>query len=85
MPYTAFYAKKSFIDDNEDLIKRFNNAINRGLDYVRNNNEKNIANAILSILFTTCSGVAVSLATLSPNSMKIYTIANIMPAGINAS
>ena len=47
MPYTAFYAKKSFIDDNEDLIKRFNNAINRGLDYVRNNNEKNIANAII--------------------------------------
>ena len=47
MPYTAFYAKKSFIDDNQDLIKRFNNAINRGLDYVRNNNEKNIANAII--------------------------------------
>lgn len=47
MPYTAFYARKSYIDNNKDLIKRFNNAINRGLEYVRKNNEESIANAII--------------------------------------
>ena len=47
MPYTAFYAKKSYIDNNNDLINRFNKAINKGLDYVRSNDEENIANVIL--------------------------------------
>lgn len=47
MPYTAFYAKRSYLDNNKDLINRFNKAINKGLDYVRSNDEENIANVIL--------------------------------------
>ena len=47
MPYTAFYARKSYINNNEDLIKRFNTAINKGLEYVRNHNNEEIANAII--------------------------------------
>ena len=47
MPYTAFYARKSYIDNNEDLIKRFNNAINRGLEYVREHSNEDIANSII--------------------------------------
>ena len=47
MPYTAFYARKSYINNNKDLINRFNNAINKGLDYVRSNDEEDIANAII--------------------------------------
>lgn len=47
MPYTAFYARKSYIKNNEDLIKRFNNAINKGLKYVKEHSNEDIANAII--------------------------------------
>ena len=31
MPYTAFYARKSYIENNEDTIRKFNIAISFGL------------------------------------------------------
>ena len=46
VPYTAFFARKSYLDNNKDLIKRFRKAINKGLDYVKNHNEEEIANVI---------------------------------------
>jgi len=48
VPYTCFYARKSFIENNEDLLIGFNNAIARGLKFVEENNAEEIANAILS-------------------------------------
>lgn len=47
MPYTAFNARKSYIENNGDIIKKFNNAINKGLEYVKNNNSEEIAKTIL--------------------------------------
>lgn len=47
MPYTAFYAKKSFIKDHEESIKSFNRAINKALNYTRNTDNKTIANDIV--------------------------------------
>lgn len=46
MPYTAFYSRKSYIENNYDQIKRFNKAINRGINYVSKHNSIDIANAI---------------------------------------
>ena len=46
VPYTAFFARKSYINNNRDVIKKFRNAINKGLDFVKNNNEENIAKVI---------------------------------------
>lgn len=46
MPYTAFYTKKSYLDNNKDTIEKFNKAINKGLEYVKNNSEKDIAESI---------------------------------------
>ncbi len=46
MPYTAFYSRKSYIDNNKDTVRRFNNAINRGIKYVNDHNAKEIANVI---------------------------------------
>ena len=46
VPYTAFFARKSYINDNKDLINRFKKAINKGLEFVKNNNEEEIANII---------------------------------------
>ena len=47
MPYTAFYARKSYIENNEDTIRKFNIAINKGLEYVRNNSDNEVALAII--------------------------------------
>ena len=46
VPYTTFYAKESYINENKDLIKRFNKAINKGIDFVMNNSEEDIAKSI---------------------------------------
>lgn len=47
MPYTAFYARKSFIDNNKDTILAFNRAINKGLEYVNNHSNEELAEVIL--------------------------------------
>ncbi len=46
-PYTAFYARKSFISDNNETIKNFTNAINMGLQYVKDHSSEEIAKIIL--------------------------------------
>ena len=46
MPYVGYNARKSFIEENEDLLQRFTNAIQRGLDFVNNNESREIAEAI---------------------------------------
>lgn len=48
MPYTTFYARKSFIEKNEETIIRFTKAINKGLKYVKDNDSDKIAKAILN-------------------------------------
>ncbi len=47
MPYTAFYARKSYLENNQDLLERFNNALNKGLEYTKNHKAKDIAKVIL--------------------------------------
>lgn len=47
VPYTAFYARKSFIENNKDVITNFTNAINKGLEYVKNHSAEEIAEMIL--------------------------------------
>ena len=45
--YTAFYAKEEFINNNKETIKKFNNALNKGLEFVKNNDSSTIAKIIL--------------------------------------
>ena len=45
-PFTAYNAKKSYIENNKDIIKSFNKAINKGLEFVRNNDANTIAKSI---------------------------------------
>lgn len=45
-PFTAYNAKKSFIENNTEIIKGFNNAINKGLEFVKNNDSNTIAKSI---------------------------------------
>ena len=46
IPYTSYSAKKSFIKENKEVIKKFNDAIQKGLDFVHNNDSETIAKII---------------------------------------
>ena len=47
MPYTAYYTKKSYLNGHEETLKKFNKAINKGLEFVLNNDETKTAEIIL--------------------------------------
>lgn len=49
VPYTAFNAKNSFIKNNSEDIKNFREAINKGLEFTKNNNSNIIAKTILKL------------------------------------
>ena len=46
VPYTAYFAKKSYIEKNSDVINKFTNAIYKGEQYVKNHTSKEIAELI---------------------------------------
>ena len=46
VPYTSFSAKKSFLESNPETVQSFTNALQRGMDYVKNHSPEEIANAI---------------------------------------
>ena len=47
VPYTAYNARKSYIENNPEVIEGFTKAINKALEYVANNDEETIANHII--------------------------------------
>lgn len=46
VPYTAFSAKKSYIEKNKDVIQAFTNALQKGMDYVQSHTPEEIAGVI---------------------------------------
>jgi NitT/TauT family transport system substrate-binding protein len=46
IPYTAYFAKKSYIEENSDIIQKFTNAIYKGQQYVKNHTSREIAESI---------------------------------------
>ncbi len=48
IPYTAYFAKKSYIQNNEKTIQDFTNAIYKGEKWVKEHTAEEIANVILS-------------------------------------
>lgn len=46
VPYTAYSAKQSFIDEHPDTIQSFVNALQKGMDYVQNHSPEEIAKII---------------------------------------
>lgn len=43
VPYTAFSAKQSYIEENEETIQGFTNALQKGMDYVQSHTPEEIA------------------------------------------
>lgn len=48
IPYTAYFAKKSYIEKNEETIQGFTNAVYKGQQWVKDHTSKEIAEAIQS-------------------------------------
>lgn len=48
VPYTAYNARTSYIENNKDIIEKFDRAIKKGLDFVNNNSSDKIAKIIMN-------------------------------------
>lgn len=46
VPYTVYSAKKSYIEKHPDIIQKFTNAVQKGLDYVNSHTPEEIAKTI---------------------------------------
>lgn len=46
IPYTAYFAKKSYIEENKDVIQGFTNAIYKGQQWIKQHSAKEIAEVI---------------------------------------
>lgn len=48
IPFTAYFAKKSYIQKNPDIIQKFVNAIYKGQNWVQNHSSEEVANAVIT-------------------------------------
>ncbi len=48
VPYTSYSARKSYIEENKEVIAKFTRAIQKGLDYVQEHSDEEVAEAIMS-------------------------------------
>ena len=48
VPYTSYSARISFIEENKELIGNFTKAIQKGIDYVHNHTDEEVAKAIVN-------------------------------------
>lgn len=46
MPYTAFSAKKSYLENNPDIIEAFTKGLQKGMDYVNGHDAQAVAKVI---------------------------------------
>ena len=46
VPYTAYCAKKSYMEENPEIIQKFTNAIQKGMDFVNSHSAEEIAEVI---------------------------------------
>ena len=48
VPYTSYSARISFLEENKELIENFTKAVQKGLDFVHENDSETIDKSILS-------------------------------------
>lgn len=47
VPYTSYSARISYLEENPDIIEKFTRAVQKGLDFVHNSSDEEVANAIV--------------------------------------
>ena len=53
VPYTAYNARTSYIEENKEIIENFTKAVNKGLEFVANNDAETIAECIIDFFTDT--------------------------------
>lgn len=48
VPYTSYSARISYIEENKELIENFTKALQKGIDYVHNHSDEEVAKAIIN-------------------------------------
>lgn len=61
MPYTSFFATKSYIDDNPEVIEKFTRAIYKGQQWFKNHSAEEIADSIISFFPGTDKDLIISV------------------------
>lgn len=46
VPYTSYCAKSSYMEENPEVMQKFTNALQKGMDYVQNHTPEEIAKVI---------------------------------------
>ena len=76
IPYTAYFAKKSYIEENADLIQRFTNAVYKGQQWVATHTDAEVAAAVAEFFTDT----SLDLLTASVASYRAIGAWNTDPA-----
>lgn len=63
VPYTAYSVKKSYLEKNPEIVQKFSNAIQKGLEYVNSHTPKEIAKTIAPQFPETDEDVLVTIVT----------------------
>lgn len=61
VPYTAYSAKESYINEHRDVIQKFTNALQKGMDYVNSHSPEEIAKVIQPQFAETDAGVLTTI------------------------
>ena len=73
MPYTSFFATKSYIDDNPEIIEKFTRAIYKGQQWFKNHTAEEITDSIISFFPGTDKDLIISVVE---NYKKIDALAD---------
>lgn len=61
VPYTAYSAKESYINEHRDIVQKFTNALQKGMDYVNSHSPEEIAKVIQPQFDETDAGVLTTI------------------------
>lgn len=61
VPYTAYSAKESYINEHRDIVQKFTNALQKGMDYVNSHSPEEIAKVIQPQFAETDAGVLTTI------------------------
>lgn len=83
VPYTAYNARKSYIENNKEIIEGFTRAIQKGLDYVHNNTTEDIAKNIIDYFPDTSINDVIKVADRYKKIDSWYTTTEIKEEDFN--
>lgn len=83
MPYTCFFATKSYIENNQDVIESFTKALYKGQTWFKEHSSKEVADSILSFFPGTDKDIIISVIDNYKKIDALYDNPIITEEGLN--